>query len=286
MIAITGGTGQLGRLVIEALMQELPASQIVAVVRNPEKAKDLMSRDLQVRQADYNQPDTLPAALEGVDKLLLISSSEVGQRIRQHGAVIEAAQNAGVKLLAYTSLLHADTSPLGLRVEHHETEKLLRASGMPFVVLRNGWYSENYMRSLPVALENGVILGSAGDGRISSAARADYAAAAATVLMRDDRTSQVYELAGDRSWTMTELAAEITRQANKTVEYKNLPEEDYKAALVDGGMPEEFAAMMANSDVGISKGALFDDSCQLSQLIGHPTTPLEKTIAAAIKELG
>lgn len=286
MIAITGATGQLGRLVIDALVQEISASQIVAIVRNPEKAKDLGTRGVQVRQADYNQPETLPDALEGVDKLLLISSSEVGQRIRQHGAVIKAAQDAGAKLLAYTSLLHADTSPLGLRVEHHETEKLLRASGMAFVVLRNGWYTENYMRSLSTALENGVILGCAGDGRIASAARADYAAAAAAVLIRDDQTDRIYELAGDTAFTMTELAAEITRQTNKKVEYKDLPEEDYKAALVDGGMPGEFAAMMANSDIGISKGALFDDSCQLSQLIGRPTTPLAKTIAAAIKELG
>ena len=286
MIAITGATGQLGRLVIEALMQELSTSQIVAVVRNPEKAEDLMSRGLLVRQADYNQPATLPAALEGVDKVLLISSSEVGQRIRQHGAVIEAAQDAGAKLLAYTSLLHADTSPLGLRAEHHETEKLLRASGMPFVVLRNGWYTENYMRSLSAALENGVILGCASDGRIASAARADYAAAAAAVLIRDNQADRIYELAGDTTYTMNKLAAEITRQTNKTVEYKDLPEKEYKAALVEGGMPEEFAAMLAETDVGISKGALFDDSCQLSQLIGRSTTPLAKTIAAAIKELG
>ncbi|MFC1863770.1 NAD(P)H-binding protein, partial [Thermodesulfobacteriota bacterium] len=179
MIVITGATGQLDRLVIEALMKELSASQIVAVVRNPEKAKDLVSRGVQIRQADYNQPSTLSAALKGADKLLLISSSEVGQRIRQHGAVIKAAQDAGAKLLAYTSLLHADTSPLGLAVEHNETERLLRASGLPFVVLRNGWYTENYMGSLSAALDNGVILGCAGDGRIASAARADYAASAA-----------------------------------------------------------------------------------------------------------
>jgi NAD(P)H dehydrogenase (quinone) len=286
MIAISGATGKLGRLIIEALIQELSPSQIVALVRNPEKAKDLVTRGTHVRQADYNRPDTLPAALKRIDKLLLISSNEVGQRIRQHGFVIEAAKDAGVKLLAYTSVLHADASLLGIAGEHKETERLLRTSGLPFVVLRNGWYTENYIGNLSAALEKGVIFGCAGDGRIASAAREDYAAAAAAVLIRDDQEDRIYELAGDTAYTMTELAAEITRQANKTVEYRDLSEEGFKAALVSGGMPLEFAAILADSDVGISKGALFDDSCQLSQLIGRPTTPLAKTIAEAINELG
>lgn len=286
MIAITGANGKLGRLIIEALMQEISPSRIVGVVRNPEKAEDLMTRGVQVRQADYNQPDTLPAALKGAEKVLLISSNEVGQRIRQHGSVIEAAKEAGAKLLAYTSVLHADTSPLGIAGEHKETERLIRISGLPFVVLRNGWYTENYMRNLSTVLENGVILGCAGDGRLASAARADYATAAAAVLMHDDPEDRIYELAGDTAYTMAELAAEIGRHVNKKIEYKDLSEEEYKAALVDSGMPLEFAAILANSDVGISKGALFDDSCQLSKLIGRPTTPLGITIAEAVKEWG
>ena len=197
MIAITGASGQLGRLVIEELLKTLPAAEIVALVRTPDRIKDLAERGVQVRQADYDQPETLKAALKGVDKLLLISSSEVGRRVAQHRAVIEAARLVGVRLLAYTSLLHADTSPLALAHEHQETESLLKASGLPHVLLRNGWYTENYTASIPTAVRHGVFLGSAGDGRIASAARADYAAAAAAVLIRDNQAGLVYELAGD-----------------------------------------------------------------------------------------
>ena len=282
MIAITGATGQLGRLVLQNLLKTVPASQIVAAVRSPEKAADLAALGVQVRQADYAQPATLEAAFQGVDKLLLISSSEVGQRASQHAAVIAAAQKAGVKLLAYTSILRADSSPLGLAAEHKETEAMLRASGIPFVLLRNGWYTENYTASVPAALQYGAVMGSAKDGRIASATRADYAAAAAAVLTKDDQAGQVYELAGDTAYTLTELAAEIARQSGKPVVYRDMPEAEYKAALMQMGLPEGFAALLADSDVGASKGGLFDDSHQLSQLIGRPTTPLADVVKAAL----
>jgi NAD(P)H dehydrogenase (quinone) len=283
MIVITGASGQLGRLVIEALLQTLPASDIVAAVRTPAKISDLAARGVQVRQADYAQPATLDAAFKGADKVLLISSSEVGQRVPQHRAVIDAAQRAGVKLLAYTSLLHADTSPLGLAAEHQETEALLRASGVPHVLLRNGWYTENYAASVPAALAHGVLLGSAGTGRIASAARADYAAAAAAVLTQDGQAGRIYELAGDTAYTLTDLAAEISAQSGKEIAYKDLPETDYKAILLGAGLPEGLAALLADSDTGASKGGLFDDSRQLSRLTGHPTTTMATSIAAALK---
>lgn len=282
MIAITGATGQLGRLVIQNLLNTVPASQIVAAVRNPAKAAELAALGVQVRQADYAQPATLEAAFQGVTKLLLISSSEVGQRAAQHAAVIAAAQKAGVKLLAYTSILHADTSPLGLAVEHKATEAALRASGLPHVLLRNGWYTENYTASVPAALQYGAVLGSAKDGRIASAARADYAAAAAAALTRDGQAGKVYELAGDTAYTLAELAAEIAKQSGKPVVYSDLPEAAYAAALVQAGLLEGFAALLADSDVGASQGALFDDSHQLSQLIGRPTTPLADGVKAAL----
>lgn len=282
MIVVTGASGQLGRLVIEALLQTVPASQVVAAVRNPAKAGDLAARGVQVRQADYSQPATLDAAFKGADKLLLISSSEVGQRAAQHRAVIEAAQRAGVKLVAYTSILHADSSPLGLAAEHQETEALLRASGLPFVLLRNGWYTENYAGGIRAALAHGVVLGSAGAGRIASAARADYAAAAAAVLTQADQAGRIYELAGDGSYTLAEFAAEIARQSGKAVVYQDLPEADYKAALLSVGLPEGLAGLLADSDVGASRGGLFDDSHQLSQLIGRPTTPLAASVSAAL----
>ncbi|ATM95417.1 nadph:quinone oxidoreductase 2 [Yersinia frederiksenii] len=285
MIAVTGATGQLGRLVIDALLKKVPASEIIAAVRNPEKASDLAALGLQVRKADYSQPATLDAAFQGVDKLLLISSSEVGQRVTQHTAVINAAKHAGVKLLAYTSLLHADTSVLGLGEEHRATEALLHKSGLPVVLLRNGWYTENYAASIAPAVAHGAFIGAVGNGRIASAAREDYAQAAAAVLTQEDQAGKVYELAGDDSYTLAEFSAEIARQSGKPVVYKDLSETDFKQALISAGLPEGFASMLANSDAGAAKGGLFDDSHTLSKLIGRPTTPYAKVIAATLAAL-
>jgi NAD(P)H dehydrogenase (quinone) len=283
MIVVTGATGQLGRLVIENLLQTLPATQIVAAVRNPQKAADLAALGVQVREADYNKPATLDAAFAGAQKLLLISSSEIGQRVAQHQAVIDSARAAGVKLIAYTSLLHADVSPLALGAEHRQTEAALAASGLPYVLLRNGWYTENYAASIPPALAHGAFIGAAGDGRISSAARADYAAAAAVVLLGEDQAGHIYELAGDGNYNLTEFAAEIAWQSRKPVAYRNLPEADFAAALIGAGLPDAIAGILADSDSGAAKGALFDDGGQLGQLIGRPTTPMPDTIAAALK---
>jgi len=282
MIVVTGATGQLGRLVIKALLKKVPAAEIVAAVRNREKAKDLAESGIQVRYADYSQPASWDEALKGADKVLLISSSEIGQRANQHRNVIDAAKRSGVKLLAYTSVLHAGTSPLGLAAEHRATEALLSASGVPFVLLRNGWYTENYTAGVPAALAHGGVYGCAGEGHISSAARADYAEAAATVLTADNQAGRVYELAGDSSYTLTELTAEISRQAGKHIGYVNLPESEYKSVLIKVGLPEVVAELLANSDTGASKGALFDDSRQLSKLIGRPTTSLATAIAAVL----
>lgn len=282
MILVTGATGQLGHLVIAALLKKLPASQIVATARNLEKAKDLAALGVQVRQADYNQPASWDAALKGADKVLLISSSEIGQRAKQHKAVIDAARRAGVKLLAYTSVLHADTSPLGLAAEHKETEAAIRASGVPFVLLRHGWYTENYTMGIPGALAHGAVYGCAGDGRISSATRADYAEADAVALISDNQAGKVYELAGDTAYTLADLAAEISRQSGKNIGYVNLPEAEYKNVLVKVGLPEPVAALLSDSDTGVSKGGLFDDGHQLSKLIGRPTTPLATAVKAAL----
>ena len=283
MITVTGATGLLGRLVIDELLKHIPASEIVAAVRSPDKANDIAALGVQVRHADYNKTVTLKKAFDGTDKLLLISSSEVGQRARQHRAVIAAARDADVGLLAYTSMLHADTSPLVLAAEHVETEAALHDSGLPFVILRHGWYTENHTTGIPAILEQGTLLGCAGDGRISSAARADLAAADAAVLLLEDQAGLVYELAGDDAYTMTELADEITKQSGKKVVYKDVPEAEYRSVLITTGFPKVLAVLLANSDTGASKGGLFDDSRQLSKLIGRPTTPLAESVAAAIK---
>ena len=283
MIVITGATGQLGRLVIQSLLSKVPASQIVAAVRNPARAADLAAQGVQVRQADYTDPASLVTAFQGAEKVLLISSSEIGQRAAQHRNVIDAAKKAGVSLVAYTSILHADRSPLGLAAEHAATEAYLRESGLPHVLLRNGWYTENYLASVPPALQHGAFIGSAGEGRISSAARVDYADAAAVALTASGQAGKVYELAGDDSYTLTEFAAELSRQSGKPVPYVNLPEADYKAALLGAGLPEPIANLLADSDVGASKGGLFDDQHQLSALIGRPTTSLAALMPAALK---
>src|SRR5882757_1727829 len=250
-ILVTGASGQLGRLVIDKLLETTPATQIAAIVRNGKAAANLSAREVVVRVAEYSKPETLDAALAGIDRLLLISSSEIGQRVTQHRNVIAAAKRAGVKLVAYTSVLRADASPLGLAEEHRQTEAALRASGIPSVLLRNGWYTENYAASIPAALAHGALLGSAGEGRIASASRADYAAAAATVLTAsENQAGRVYELAGDTVYTLSQFAAEVTRQSGKAVVYKNLPEADFKAALTGAGLPEGLAALLADSDTG------------------------------------
>ncbi|EKS7423432.1 SDR family oxidoreductase [Enterobacter ludwigii] len=282
MIAITGATGQLGQLVIKQLLNTVPANQIVAIVRNPAKAEALSQQGITVRQGDYADESTMTSALKGVEKLLLISSSEVGQRATQHQNVINAAKAAGVKFIAYTSLLHADKSPLGLHVEHVATEKALAESGIPYALLRNGWYTENYLASAPPALEHGVFIGAAGEGKIASATRADYAAAAAKVISGDGHAGNVYELAGDHAWTLSELAAELSKQSGKNVTYQNMSEADFAAALKGVGLPAGLAEMLADSDVGASKGGLFDDSHTLSKLIGRPTTPLSESIKAIL----
>lgn len=283
MIAITAATGQLGRLVIDELLKKTPANQLVAVVRNPAKAADLAARGVAVRQGDYTDAAGLQQAFAGVEKVLLISSNEIGQRLPQHQNVIAAAKRAGVKLLVYTSLLRADTTPLNLGPEHVGTEKALKASGVPFIILRNGWYTENYTVSVKPAVANGAFIGSAAGGRISGAARADYAAAAAVALTGGAKAGQTYELAGDTAFTLAELAAEISRQTGKNIPYHNLSEADYAAILLKVGLPPVFAHGLARWDVDASQGALFDDGHQLSKLIGRPTTPLADCVRQALK---
>lgn len=283
-ILVTGATGQLGRLVIDELLKHVPATQVVASVRNRASARDLGALGVEVREADYGDPAALEAAFGGIDRLLLVSSSTVGERVPQHRNVIEAAKRADVDLIAYTSILRADTNPMDLALEHRATEALLRDSRVPFVLLRNGWYTENYTGSVPAAVQHGAVLGSAKEGRIASATRADYAAAAAAVLTSDEaQAGKVYELAGDNAYTLSELAAEIARQSGRPVSYQDLPEPDYKAALQGVGLPEPLAGLLAESDVKASQGALHDDSRQLSALIGRPTTSVVQAVAAALR---
>ena len=281
-IAITGASGQLGRLVIERLRAKVPASDIVALVRTPSKAADL---GVEVREADYTRPDTLDKALAGVNTLLMISGSEIGQRVAQHRNIIDATKNAGVKHVVYTSVLHGERSTLSLAPEHVETEALLKASGLTITLLRNGWYTENYTASVGPAVANGAFIGSAGQGKIASAARADFADAAVSVLTTAGHEGKTYELAGDSAYTLAELAAEISRQTGKDIPYKDLAPADYTAALTAAGLPAPWPEALPSFDVEAAKGALFDDSRELSKLIGRPTTSLKDSVAAALKQV-
>lgn len=279
-IGITGATGHLGRLVIKRIKAKTAEKDIVALARTPSKGADL---GVEVHEANYERPETLDKALTGIERLLLISASEMGKRKAQHHNVIEAAKKAGIKQIVYTSILHADTSPIDLAVEHRATEQEIKASGIPFTFLRNGWYFENYTASIKSALERGVILGSAGDGKFSFATRADYADAAVAVLTGKGHEGKTYELAGDNAYTLSELAAEVSHQSGKTVKYKNVKESEYAAVLTSTGLPEIVAKAIAGWDIGASKGALFDNSNQLSTLIGHPTATLSAVVTEMLK---
>lgn len=286
MIAVTGANGQLGQLVVEGLLERVPANQIVAAVRTPEKASRLGTRGVQVRRADYAHPETLSAALHGVKRILLISAAEIGQRFELHQAVIDAAKEAGVELFVYTSLLHADRSELFLAREHKETEDYLRASGLPFVILRNGWYLENHTSALGDAVEHGALIGSSGDGRFASASRADYAAAAVVVLTQPVSGSKVYELSGDDSFSMAELASEVSRQIGRDIPYRNLSGEDYAAILLGLGLPQAIVDVTIDADRKAIRGDLDSKSRDLSGLIGRPTTRLSDAVRSALRAPG
>jgi len=281
-ILVTAASGHLGRLVVDALLRRgVAASEIVATARKPEAVADLADRGVEVRRADYDDPASLDAAFAGVDRLLFVSGSEVGARIPQHRNVVDAAVRAGVGLVAYTSITRADTSELALATEHRATEELLAASGLPHVLLRNSWYLENYTGQLPTYLEHGAVLGSAGEGRVSAATRADYADAAAAVLAEDGHAGRVYELGGT-AFTLTELAATVARVSGTEVVYRDLPVEDYAGALVSAGLPEGYAHALADSDRGIAAGELFTDTGDLERLVGRPVTSLEDAVRAAL----
>ena len=285
-IVITGATGQLGRHVVEALLElNVPAGEIVAAGRSVEKLAGFAGRGVQVRAMDYADASSVTAALKGARKVLLISGSEVGRRVEQHRTVIEAAKAEGVELLAYTSIANADSTGMKLAAEHQATEAILRESGVPFVLLRNGWYLENYTDQLPGTLAQGALAGSARNGQVSGAARADYAHAAAAVLVAEGQAGNVYELGGDEAFSMADLAAEISAATGKTITYNDLPPQEYAGLLTGAGVPEAFAEILADSDLGIARGDLLVSSGDLRRLIGRPATSLAeavRTAAAAI----
>lgn len=281
-IGVTGATGQLGKLVVEQLKKKVGKENVVALVRNPEKAKDL---GVETRPFDYNNSEGLDVQLKDIERLLLISSNEIGKRARHHKNVIEATKNAGVKWLVYTSVLHADSTTLNLAGEHLETEKMLKNSGVNYTILRNGWYTENYTGSIGGALAGGAFIGSGGSGKISSAARVDFAEAAATVISDESYKGKVYELAGDNAYTLADLADEISKQTGKTIPYRDLPETEYAKILESFDIQKGFALAIASWDVSVSKGDLYDNSMQLSKIIGRPTTSMAESVRLVLNQL-
>jgi NAD(P)H dehydrogenase (quinone) len=283
-IVVTGATGHLGRLAVEALLERgVPAADVVATGRRTEALADLAERGVVVRTADYDDEASLKEALAGADRLLLVSGSEVGQRVRQHGNAVAAARAAGVGFIAYTSIAHADTSTLLLAEEHRATEQLLAEAGVPHALLRNSWYTENYTAQLPVYLEHG-IAGAAGGGAVSAATRADYAAAAAAVVATDGHAGAVYELGG-APFTMTELAQVVSAATGRTVTYTDLPVEQYQQVLVAADLPEPVAAVLADGDRGVAAGELLVEGDDLARLLGRAPTSLADAVAAAVTAL-
>ncbi|HCE57593.1 MAG TPA: NAD(P)-dependent oxidoreductase [Prolixibacteraceae bacterium] len=276
---ITGATGQLGRLVIGKLKEKTEVGSIVALVRNTGKAKDL---GVEAREFDYDKPELLAESLKGIEQLLLISGSDLGQRARQHANVVNAAKLAGVKKIVYTSLLHTGNTTVSLAEEHLPTEEAVIESGIPYTILRDGWYTENHTNSISGVLAAGAVFGSAAGGKFSSAARADFAEAAIVVLTEAVHDGKIYELAGDAAYTLAEYAAEIAKQTGKNIIYNNLPAAEYAKVLESFGLPGFIAEAIAGWDVSASKGDLFDDSHTLSKLIGRPTTPLSEVVKNAL----
>jgi NAD(P)H dehydrogenase (quinone) len=282
-IAVTGAGGQLGRLVVEDLLARgIPAAEIVAGTRRPEALADLAARGVQVRHADYDDVASLDAALAGAEKVLVVSGTDFGRRPAQHAAAAAAAQRAGARLVVYTSAPQADTTTMLLAAEHRASEEAIRALGVPFTFLRNYWYFENYTAQLPTFLEHGAIVGAAGDGRISGAARADFAAAAAAVLATEGHENAVYELGGEPSFTLGQLADVVSKAADRQVVYRDVPAEELQKVLVGAGLPEQLAAVMADVDEHIAQGALYTETGDLTRLIGRPTTSLEDVVASAV----
>jgi NAD(P)H dehydrogenase (quinone) len=284
MILVTGASGKLGGLVVAELLTQVPAAQVAAGVRTPAKAAGLAAKGVQVRELDYDRPATVAAALAGVDKVLLVSASEPGKRLPQHLAVIEAAKKAGVKLLAYTSIPAGAHARMELAKEHVATEAAIRASGVPFAFLRNGWYIENYSDNAGPALAHGALLGAAGSGKLSPASRADFARAAAKVLATPGHEGKAYELGGDEAVGLAEIASFIGKAAGKEVVYKDLPAGEFEKLLVSFGLPAGFARVLADADVGISKGELLVMSGDLRRLIGRPTEKPAEVITRALRK--
>lgn len=278
MIAITGANGHLGQLVVERLLAEIPANQIIAAVRAPENASRFAKIGVQVREADYARPETLRTALYGVKRLLLISASEVGRKFKLHQAVIDAAKEEGVELFVYTSLLRADSSEMFLAGEHRQTEEYLQASDLPFVLLRNGWYLENHTSAVGKAIENGALIGSSNYGRFASASRADYAAAAVAVLRQHGSERKIFELAGDQSFSMEELASEVSKQIGRNIPYRNLSGDDYAAILLASGLPQTTVDVIVDADKEAIQGGLDSTSGDLSTQIARPTTTLAEAV--------
>ncbi|MFJ4838286.1 SDR family oxidoreductase [Streptomyces sp. NPDC088746] len=281
-IVVTGATGALGRLVVERLLDTVPAHQVVAVVRDKEKAAPLAARGVELRIADYDRPETLAGAFRAGDRVLFVSGSEPGRRVPQHTAVIDAAKAAGVAQLAYTGALGGPEADFLLAEEHKVTEQLILDSGLPYTFLRNGWYTENYTANLGPVLEHGAVVANAGDGRIASATRADYADAAAAVLTGEGHLGAAYELSGDVAWSLAEYADVVAAATGKEITYKNVPAPVHQEILVGAGVPEPFAAILVDVDEAIARGLLAGTSGDLARLIGRPTTPLAETVAAAV----
>lgn len=281
-IVVTGATGQLGRLIVQHLLADgVPAADITATGRTIERLSDLADQGVRVVKSDYSDLDSLVAAFTGAQTLMLVSGSEVGQRAAQHRNAIEAAKTAGVQRIVYTSVLHAERTALPVAPEHVETEAMLRESGITTTLLRNGWYTENYLGDLAQAAQTGEIVAAVGQGRVASATRDDYAAAAAKVLTTEGHDGRTYELSGDIAWTFTDLAAAASEVLGRPVVYREVTVDEHRAILESAGLDAGTIGFVLGMDENTANGELADVTGELSALIGRPTTPLADALRAA-----
>jgi NAD(P)H dehydrogenase (quinone) len=284
MIVITGATGELGHQVVERLVFKVPPKDICLAVRSVHRAERLSGYGVRIAPADYDVPDSLSAVFSGAEQVLLISSSDIGRRVSQHKAVINAARSAGVKHLVYTSMLHADTSTLAIADEHRHTENAIRESGLPFTILRNGWYTENCRIKLRIAMHRGFLLGSAGNGAQSIATRGDYAESAVAALTGKTQPGRVYELAGDVAWSYADMASELSKLVERDIGYRNVSSGEHHKILREAGVPATFADFLVDVDRAMAGGELLDDSHDLQTLIGRQATPLPRYLQGMLAD--
>ncbi|MEH7097729.1 SDR family oxidoreductase [Neobacillus vireti] len=284
-LLVTGATGKLGTKVVDTLLKAIPASELAVSVRNPEKAEGLRNRGVEVRQGDFDQPETLDQAFTGIDRLLIISADGDNEtRIRQHTDAVQAAERAGVKFIAYTSLANATESKNLMAPPHVATEAAIIKTGIPYSFLRNNWYLENEMGSIQGALAGAPWVTSAGEGKVGWALQQDYADAAAAVLLGNGHENSVYELSGPLL-TQAELASELGAVLGKEIPVQQVSDEKYAEIMKGLGLPDFVIPIVVGIQESIRNGSLDVESNDFEKVLGRPVTPIKEALTQLVNSI-